>query len=76
MKSGTASPEPSEDIEDRAVFMEGMIKWDGCCNFEFPESENCMIHNCGNPGELFLKIWNVLYREAELMMPDTWDKNG
>lgn len=35
------------EIEKAPVFMQGHIKWDGCCNYTFPEQESCMLHMCG-----------------------------
>lgn len=37
----------AETLEDAAVFVEGFVKWDGCSHVQYPETEHCMIHLCG-----------------------------
>lgn len=59
------------DTDKAPVFMSGMIKFDGCINYEFPDSANCMIHDCNNPGSLFKLIFDTIYRTALEYMPES-----
>jgi hypothetical protein len=70
---GGGLTEPAESLEDRAVFMKGEIKWDGCSNYEFPESQDCMLHVCRNPAKDFAAIWDTLYKQAAIMLADKWN---
>ena len=58
------SMDRTSDIEQARVFLEGDLKWDGCCNFQFPEQNECMLHTCGRHdmagiGELLLFIYDL-----------------
>ena len=59
-----SSGDRTEDVEQARVFLEGGLKWDGCCNFQFPEQNECMLHTCGRHnmieiGELLLFIYDL-----------------
>ena len=42
----------------------GSVKWDGCSNYDFPASEDCMMHGCSRDdllslGEMLAAIWDA-----------------
>jgi len=60
-------------VSETNAFMAGSIRFDGCCNFHFPESqeEKCMIHFCGKSVfNEFNELTNKLYDLAIEYMPD------
>jgi len=34
--------EPTDNIDDATIFLEGSVKWDGCSNWKFPDA----VHFC------------------------------
>ena len=53
-----------QTIEEASVFLSGMLRFDGCCNFKFDSQEKCMIHTCSkielsNIGTLLERIHDL-----------------
>jgi hypothetical protein len=46
-ESAASQPAPHPRPEDAVPFMEGQLKWDGCCDLRFPGQDHCMLHFCG-----------------------------
>jgi hypothetical protein len=66
-------PNYVETIEEASCFIDGFLKWDGCCNFRFPENEVAYLHTCtkqeaGDIGRLL----EFVYELGEQSIPK-WD---
>jgi hypothetical protein len=58
-KAGADSTCESVDtIEEAQVFAHGSVKWDGCSNWHFDITDDCMLHGCGR--EDLLKLGKIL----------------
>ena len=64
--------EPKALPSDAQPFMEGTLKWDGCCHVDFPGVHECMLHFCGPETDPEL---GVLMRAVYALGPEipTWD---
>lgn len=67
----SAGVEMTDDVEHAEVFMSGSVKWDGCINFDFPASKDCMIHACGKADvkAKFTESFDLIYSLAAEQMP-------
>lgn len=45
-KAGSDSMESVEAIEEAQIFASGSVKWDGCSNWHFDITDDCMLHSC------------------------------
>lgn len=60
------SPTPVEDIDKAEWFLRGSVKWDGCSNLEFNDTD-VMLHFCGkkdamNVGVLLGRVYDLAHR--------------
>lgn len=70
-----SNPTYKEDPEEAVPFMKGQLKWDGCCDLEFPGLETCMLHFCGPEKDPEL---GLLMREIYALGPEisAWMHGG
>jgi hypothetical protein len=58
-KAGADSTmEPVETIEEAQIFAHGSVKWDGCSNWHFDITDDCMLHGCDR--ETLLNVGRIL----------------
>jgi hypothetical protein len=58
------------NIEDATPYLKGSVKWDGCCNYEYPG--DCLLHRCGLKGfEVDYLVMKRIYAEAAKYMPES-----
>jgi len=62
----------TDDTEKAHRLYVGRIKWDGCSDYETPDSNNS-YHACGNPAPKIEAIWDTLYAKAAELMPEHVD---
>jgi len=63
-------PAPTDVMEDAEVFVEGSVKWDGCANFNFPDS---CYHTCDRSQLLDIgRVLVEIHKLCAAAMPETW----
>lgn len=65
----TSSSDGTDDTDKAERLYVGYIKWDGCSDYDSPDSEG-LQHACGNPGRKIKAIWDTLYSKAAELMPE------
>jgi hypothetical protein len=60
----TSRPDAVESIDEAQLYAHGSVKWDGCSNWYFDITDDCMLHACGR--ETLLNLGKIL--EACWMM--------
>ncbi len=67
---GGPSDDGTLDLSDADTFLRGSIKWDGCSNWEFPDTSNCMLHFCGqNDATSIGRLMTRMYEITAEKMP-------
>lgn len=53
----------------------GSLKWDGCINYEYPESKEYMLHKCGERMfDLEREVWKQVYIMGKQLIGERWYK--
>lgn len=75
LKDANAGTDTAASIDAAAVYVHGMIKWDGCSHLSFPASAECMTHICGVGGWV---DWITLMQRLMALGPTIpkWDKEN
>lgn len=63
-RNSNSSPDPTLEIEESEILIEGHVKWDGCSNWDFKLSQDCMYHACSmeellNIGLVLATCWTM-----------------
>lgn len=74
------SMDTTTDLANARCAARGFIKFDGCVNYEYPDSKACMPHQCGLSGfQREFGRWCLLYHVALEMIGSAdwcpWDAN-
>lgn len=70
LSNGTSSNDTTTDLAEAQIFMDCSIKWDGCCNLQFPDN----MHFCSRSQAV--AIGTILDRLYSLMAELCEDTQG